>query len=53
MLGEEAKGDGWCDDENNNYGCEWDGGDCCGPKVLNKFCKKCQCLDPGKISFYF
>ena len=23
------KGDGWCDDDNNNAGCAWDGGDCC------------------------
>ena len=22
-------GDGWCDDMNNNEGCEYDGGDCC------------------------
>ena len=26
----EYKGDGYCDWENNNCGCEWDGGDCCG-----------------------
>ena len=24
-------GDGFCDDENNNEGCQFDGGDCCGP----------------------
>lgn len=23
------KGDGFCDDENNVCGCDWDGGDCC------------------------
>ena len=23
------KGDGACDDQNNNAGCDWDGGDCC------------------------
>jgi hypothetical protein len=22
-------GDGWCDKENNNPCCDWDGGDCC------------------------
>merc|ERR1711939_878917 len=38
------KGDGRCDDNNNNAGCDWDGGDCCGAKNF-KFCKKCQCLD--------
>merc|ERR1712203_884454 len=26
------KGDGNCDDNNNNAGCTWDGGDCCGAK---------------------
>ena len=24
------KGDNFCDNENNNAGCDWDGGDCCG-----------------------
>ena len=41
------KGDKWCDDENNNEGCEWDGGDCCGPDVKTKYCSKCECLDPA------
>merc|ERR1712077_18971 len=27
------KGDSYCDDENNNAGCAWDGGDCCGANV--------------------
>ena len=40
------KGDGYCDDENNNSGCEFDGGDCCGPAVKKNWCKACQCLDP-------
>merc|ERR1711988_2092026 len=26
-------GDGNCDDENNNCGCKYDGGDCCGKNV--------------------
>merc|ERR1711907_743089 len=43
---------GNCDDENNNCGCEYDGGDCCaktakGGKVSTKFCKDCKCLDPN------
>ena len=42
------KGDNWCDDENNNEGCDWDGGDCCGPDVRDKYCTKCECLDPEK-----
>ena len=39
------KGDGNCDDENNNKGCAYDGGDCC-PKteasgeVNKKYCQK-------------
>ena len=43
----EYKGDGYCDDENNNAGCEYDGGDCCGDSVNPFFCTECQCLDPG------
>ena len=30
-------GDGYCDDVNNNIGCTYDGGDCCGSNV-NKHC---------------
>ena len=41
------KGDDWCDDENNNCGCEWDGGDCCGDNVNTTYCSKCECLDPN------
>merc|ERR1712048_1432308 len=46
------KGDGNCDDENNNCGCEYDGGDCCaktvsGGTVKTKICKQCACLDPA------
>jgi len=40
------KGDKWCDDDNNNCGCAWDGGDCCGKNVRKNYCKKCECLDP-------
>merc|ERR1711862_685233 len=32
------KGDGICDDGNNNAGCEFDGGDCCGQNVNTKYC---------------
>ena len=41
------KGDGWCDDGNNNAGCDYDGGDCCGANVRKNYCKFCQCLDPN------
>ena len=33
------KGDGVCDDNNNNKGCDYDGGDCCGAQVNKKYCK--------------
>merc|ERR1712037_829214 len=41
-------GDGVCDDVNNNAGCNWDNGDCCGKKMVYKYCKACKCLDPTK-----
>jgi len=44
------KGDNWCDDENNNCGCEWDGGDCCGNDVKTTYCKECECLDPSHVA---
>ena len=42
------KGDGNCDDENNNKGCAYDGGDCCyktvkGGKVQKDYCKEVSC----------
>ena len=37
-------GDGWCEDENNNAGCGFDGGDCCGPDVKTAYCSDCECL---------
>ena len=40
------QGDGFCDDENNNANCEYDGGDCCGDNVDTSYCTQCQCLDP-------
>ena len=33
------------DDDNNNGGCDWDGGDCCGPDNSYNFCSDCACLD--------
>ena len=48
---EQYKGDGHCDDGNNNAGCEYDGGDCCekslGKAVSENFCTECKCLDPN------
>merc|ERR1711937_908660 len=45
------RGDGNCDDGNNNAGCLFDGGDCCakslGKDVMKTYCKMCKCLDPN------
>merc|ERR1719384_2892616 len=40
------KGDNYCDDENNNEGCDFDGGDCCGDNVQTQYCSACECLEP-------
>ena len=40
-------GDGYCDDGNNNEGCNWDGGDCCGGDDDFTYCTECACLDPN------
>ena len=37
--------DGYCDDENNNEACFFDGGDCCGSNVNTQYCTECQCLE--------
>merc|ERR1711881_483299 len=47
---EKWKGDKNCDDENNNAGCAWDGGDCCGAKNKYEYCKKCECKDCTKAT---
>lgn len=38
----------YCDDGNNNCGCGWDGGDCCGNNNMN-YCDDCECLDPDVV----
>merc|ERR1711976_183948 len=38
-------GDNYCDDENNNSECGYDGGDCCGDKVNTMYCSECKCLE--------
>lgn len=31
---------------NNVAGCDWDGGDCCGPEFDYRYCgDTCECLD--------
>lgn len=37
-------GDGFCDDETNDFACDFDGGDCCGPSISRMNCIQCQCL---------
>merc|ERR1719211_397131 len=39
--------DNYCDDDNNNEECGWDGGDCCGDVVNTQYCSACECLDPN------
>jgi trypsin len=42
-------GDNYCDDENNNEECEYDGGDCCNNTMdgWDDFCEQCECKDPN------
>merc|ERR1711971_1317913 len=37
----------WCDDENNNAGCNFDGGACCNNDFSgwDTYCTKCDCLE--------
>ena len=37
-------GDGDCDDATNTQGCNFDGGDCCGPNTDTQYCTVCACL---------
>merc|ERR1711935_489270 len=41
--------DQWCDDENNNSDCNYDGGACCFNNFSgwNQYCTDCACLDPN------
>ena len=42
-------GDDYCDDNNNNIQCNYDGGDCCGVCVNDEYCSICKChLDEGE-----
>merc|ERR1712156_739197 len=44
------KGDGLCDDFNNNAECNYDDGDCCPPNPppagWDDFCEACECKQP-------
>ena len=37
--------DGYCDDDNNNQHCNYDGGDCCGLNVNTLYCSDCYCIE--------
>merc|ERR1719273_2797508 len=41
--------DQWCDDENNNADCTWDGGACCNNDFSgwDTYCTACECLEGG------
>ena len=41
------KGDGVCDDDNNNKGCDYDGGDCCAKTVKGGKVDKAYCEEVG------
>merc|ERR1711962_1186808 len=41
--------DNYCDDENNNEECQFDGGDCCGDNVNTQYCSECACRTEGPI----
>ena len=36
-------GNGYCDDENNNDECNFDGGDCCLTSPNTDYCSECTC----------
>ena len=48
-LSHSTIGDNFCNDENNNEKCYWDGGDCCGETIKivdqhgNPTCSACAC----------
>ena len=46
-----VKGNGYCDDEANIFGCDWDGGDCCGDHVVRGKCDICACKEDTATGF--
>ena len=44
-------GDGWCDVENNNEGCHFDGGDCCDCARATNRSSFSLCADPGTVCY--
>ena len=43
--------DGWCDLENNNEGCRFDGGDCCDCARASNKSSFSLCADPGAVCY--
>ena len=46
-------GDAYCDDINNNVGCNFDGGDCCGANVNTEYCTECLCLEEWRSIYWY
>ena len=43
----ELVGNGYCNDETNNEGCNFDGGDCCLNCINTDQCSDCVCYEGG------
>ena len=43
----ELVGNGLCNDETNNAGCYYDGGDCCSLNANTDYCNECACYIQG------
>ena len=41
-----------CDDGNNIFECNWDGGDCCVCFIHKGFCTHCQCMNPDATKHF-
>lgn len=51
-------GDAWCDEENNNPSCGYDGGDCCACTCVDTETRQCgilefPCVDPNAAGEFF
>ena len=49
----ELMGNGFCNDEANTPGCNYDGGDCCGACVNTELCIGCICHEGGEPAIDF
>ena len=49
----ELIGNGFCNDDANNVGCNFDNGDCCGSDVHEGYCSECMCYEGCNASFEF